>query len=378
MPPVNSVFYRNDVDDDVDLFYELEQTIIKYQNMGKVFIVGDLNSRTGERPDYITNDSLDSNLTDLLRGIDYVSDDHYTQRNNMDKGINTFGHRLLSLCKSSGLRIVNGRHLNDQNGNFTFCGTNGLSLIDYLVTKSENFTDIYDFCSGNFTEFSDHSPLHFSLKFRYIDSSFSIDTGNIGRKKSISVVWNTENTRTAVNNLEMNVDRLLESTNVTILSQSDMNDCVKNFCNIINECVLPCCDVKTAVSNRSNLHKKESASKPWFNDQCKKKFKEYKEALQNFNRCKSRENHGILIEKKSKYKKFEFRMKRQYKRYEGNMMSYLKRHNPKEFYKIFSKRNSSSKAHTDISMDQFVEHFRNLSNMQDDLEGVEPGFANSV
>jgi len=40
---------------------------------------------------------------------------------------------------------------------------NGASVIDFLVTGEHNFPCIHDFTVGDFTELSDHAPLHFSL-----------------------------------------------------------------------------------------------------------------------------------------------------------------------------------------------------------------------
>ena len=60
-----------------------------------------------------------------------------------------------------------------------------------------------------------------------------------------------------------------------------------------------------------------------------------------YNLEKSVENHRILMEKKRSYKVLAIRLKRQYKRQDGNMIEYIRKRNPKEFYKLFSKRNNT-------------------------------------
>ena len=40
----------------VDIFRKLETDIGVYENLGKIFIIGDLNSRTAHKVDYISND----------------------------------------------------------------------------------------------------------------------------------------------------------------------------------------------------------------------------------------------------------------------------------------------------------------------------------
>lgn len=61
------------------------------------------------------------------------------EQKNQDKRINNYGGKLLELCKSSGLRIVNGRHHGDVPGYYTFFCSRGNSVIDYLLTKSSLF-----------------------------------------------------------------------------------------------------------------------------------------------------------------------------------------------------------------------------------------------
>ena len=104
---------------------------------------------------------------------------------------------------------------------------------------------------------------------------------------------------------------------------------------------------------------KVNADKPWFNNACKMRYSEYKSAVHTFNICKSPENHRDLLSKRSAYKKMSCRLKRQYEKQEGDMREYLRKHNPKQFFKFFSKRKSKS-VNSHISSSQFFEHFKNL------------------
>ena len=70
------------------------------------------------------------------------------------------------------------------------------------------------------------------------------------------------------------------------------------------------------------------------------------------------------MRKKRDYKKTELRHKRQYERHEGDMLDYLRRHNPKQFHKYFAKRRT--KTSNDISLNQFVDHFRDLGSIDYD------------
>ncbi|VDI41426.1 Hypothetical predicted protein [Mytilus galloprovincialis] len=72
----------------------------------------------------------------------YVADEALSCRNNPDAGTNDYGTKLLNLCKSSGLRIINGRHPDGLSNDFTYSGPRGMSVIDYLLAKPINIEKV--------------------------------------------------------------------------------------------------------------------------------------------------------------------------------------------------------------------------------------------
>ena len=78
-------------------------------------------------------------------------------RRNADREVNAHGLKMLTLCKSTGLRIVNGRTDGDREGAFTFVSSTGgassvdnvlacpsaLPLITRLHVVPAAFTDLY-------------------------------------------------------------------------------------------------------------------------------------------------------------------------------------------------------------------------------------------
>ena len=125
---------------------------------------GDLNIRTKTLPGFIVNDELFALVLDT--GLEYKADNLLTERGNADEGHNVYGLILLSLCKSTGVRIVNGRQGEGHYNDFTFKGAPGLSTIDYLSTTSDMFNSINKYSVCNCPRFSDHhrkKPPHFSF-----------------------------------------------------------------------------------------------------------------------------------------------------------------------------------------------------------------------
>ena len=87
-------------------FALLENEVSMFANQGKVLLIGDFNSRTGQSPDYVLNDSTDlNNFSDnYILPINY-SVDQILKRNNQDQICNAQGKNLLHLCIASKLRI---------------------------------------------------------------------------------------------------------------------------------------------------------------------------------------------------------------------------------------------------------------------------------
>ena len=88
----------------------------------------------------------------------------FTPRASCDKTCNTFGLKLLYLCKSTYFHIVNGRLDREfGDGVFTFACRQGASVINYVLARECDFANINMFSVHDFSEFSDHCPISFSL-----------------------------------------------------------------------------------------------------------------------------------------------------------------------------------------------------------------------
>ena len=162
IPPSNSLYYYYN---DVGLFDLLEANIQKYSNLGSVGIVGDLNARCGLKSDVLEmNDCLDEFISPSF--IDICNDVYdVPQRCSMDKTVNVSGNRLLDICLSSDLRIVNGRLGDDAGtGSFTFMSSKGKSLIDYVIMSSNVFHLIEDFIVHDLYSFSGNVPIQVNFK----------------------------------------------------------------------------------------------------------------------------------------------------------------------------------------------------------------------
>lgn len=171
IPPSDSKFH--DIYD-CDLFTTLNDSITKYTELGNILITGDFNARTGALLDYIDSDGLFSEINNHISDVmSYIPDTEPGPRSTMDRKINTFGRKLINICKSSHLRIVNGRHKSDPTGSYTYCGPNGRSVVDLVLTNSLSL--ILHFKVNDLTEFSDHSPVDFSIQCTFSDNCLAVN-----------------------------------------------------------------------------------------------------------------------------------------------------------------------------------------------------------
>lgn len=333
-------------------------------DFGYVFLFGDFNSRTKNKPDYIENDAVH----DSVSVLSYSNDDQLTERINPDVGHNEYGTRLLSLCKATGVRIVNGRHKGGYSNDFTFNGARGLSTIDYLLTTSDMFDTISKYIVGNFTMFSDHTPLHIELHC-FLDA-YNIVNNDFLRSRDV-FKWDSCY-------LELCKESLFACENISntvnfecITSQDELDERLQILVNLLDSSFgqhfkLQSKNPKQTNKVRSTQRRTVYLSvddKPWFDGKLKSLYKDYVVALRKFNSYKCNSNHADLLSKKRIYKKHEAKAKRIYKNTEGDQLSLLKQNNPKQFFAKFKKR---SKTNSNISLENFYEHFKSIASTQDD------------
>ena len=141
----------------------LEKAVAEYSSLGKVLLIGDMNARIGNRQDFVQGDHCDYIPVPEAYDIDYCE-----KRQSLDTVVNPAGEILLQLCKSSGLRILNGRYADDQPGKFTCHKCNGTSVVDYFIAHHSLISYISSFKVTELQElYSDHAPLTASLACRY-------------------------------------------------------------------------------------------------------------------------------------------------------------------------------------------------------------------
>ena len=146
----------------INVLEKMETKEADYQN---TLIMGDLNGRTKMGDDFV-RDSLDKYSP--INISTYVKD-NVLKRNNMDHhAIDQQGRIILDLCKSSGLKVLNGRISGDSQGHFTHYPLNkpneSPSTIDYALCGTSMMREVFSFSVLPFTELSDHCCISVTIK----------------------------------------------------------------------------------------------------------------------------------------------------------------------------------------------------------------------
>ena len=173
----------------LDIFGDLE---LKLANVGpdiEKICLGDFNSRTGLKLDYIqAEDNTDIPVPREIYQADTVRS---LPRHNMDTSTNKYGDNLLDLCKAVPLRICNGRKLGDIMGCNTSYSYNGQSCVDYCLVSPGLYDNVKTFCVGDFVPtLSDHCPITVTVNVSVNSTVADLDYDFIHRPMKIA--WSTD------------------------------------------------------------------------------------------------------------------------------------------------------------------------------------------
>ena len=122
---------------------------------GRGYYHGDMNGRIAQENDF-PNPNDENDMDDYLPiPDDFEMDSSIVNRSTLDKTeISGHGRDLLSFCKATGFRMVNGRVGDDHSiGNFTCHTPAGSSLVDYCSMREKNFHLINNFFAGEINTF---------------------------------------------------------------------------------------------------------------------------------------------------------------------------------------------------------------------------------
>ena len=212
IPHENSKYFTNDIFDSIifDVASLKSKTDIPF------LLLGDFNSRTGTLDDFMEVDpelveyfdlEHDSNAKELFNYYNLP-----LKRANEDKIVNKNGTNLIELCKTTDLKIVNGRMGHDKNKGQITCRTGmGNSSIDYAVISKDMIPMINDFLVDDYDR--SLSDSHSGLRLNIVTSSdkfSSLSESEINEQQteindlSFSITWDRDKKGEFASNFDEN------------------------------------------------------------------------------------------------------------------------------------------------------------------------------
>lgn len=336
---------------DIDMYDQLETGIIKYNNLGRVFVTGDFNSRTSDSIDYLIFDKyLDHNL-------EFMNSADIPLRTSKDRISDYNGLKLLNLCQCTGLVIANGRLHGDQNiGKFTFCSHMGQSIVDYLLLNFSDFEIISYFDILEFNEFSDHAPITFQFNLKHQETQTFDTTQNeifINRK----IVWDDSKTDLFHTQLMNNNEAF--SRLISDVRTEPIDHVVQDFTRLLHDNAFDVFGKTCSSKSRPTHH--VNANNEWFDNNCQNAKQEFKTARNNFNRMKTDETRINFTRARTKYNRVKRKAKAKFKIKEGQRINNLAKKQPRKFWKnIKSTFKKSSENSTSLTVEDLHDHFKSV------------------
>ena len=143
---------------------------------------------------------------------------------------------MIDLCKSTSLRIANGRLHDDKGvGNYTYCNKQGASVIDYLLLRASDFYCIDKFKIESFNEWSDHAPLSYMI---LVSDNNQRPVNKVN--SYVSIKWQDNQKYCFRRNVIGNLPEFNHITEgIDVNSKKSVNSCVNSFTDLLNSAAEP-------------------------------------------------------------------------------------------------------------------------------------------
>ena len=357
VPPVSSPYYEDD-------FLKLENEILNISNLGDILIVGDLNARISDTPDFIYNENeSQSSIQNILP--DNYSVDVNLHRHATDKVLNTQGQGLIDLCIASQLRILNGRFVGDMFGNFTCHKSYGASTVDYALTSVDLINSINFFKVNDPTYLSDHSQISV-----HITCMFKTTPDNQSNKNKLKPVqhkykWQSISKDKLIQVLEdrNTINEIVSFENTNFANNSEGIDSATDLVtNIFEKLAEKSCKV---IRLKSTKHKKK---KPWSDQE----LKDLKKTVAELG--KQMRQHPYDLQIRSSFFKYSKDLKKMVKRkkylFKKDIFDKLlkwQEKDPKKYWELINSlknNNRSNKNNSELTLDfdTLSQHFQTQGN----------------
>ena len=233
-------------------------------------------------------------------------------RVNSDKILNNAGRRLIELCRSLNLIIMNGRYGKDINIGKKTC--KNASTVDYIII-SHNFSEyVSDFEVLDFDpSLSDiHCAVYAAFKPDTLNSSdknINEPVIRLNPKTSDFFKWKSEGadsfknqlSRLDITHIELNLNAA-ESEEERV-STEHINHIVDNVCEVLKQAASDSGMSKQVKPNNGKPRKRTLPHKPWYNSDCESARRTMHSSKNKYRKLKNVDNLNLTKDTCKQYKK---------------------------------------------------------------------------
>jgi len=391
LPPNRSTYYTQDGGvDEWEHWEVLEKDVKEYMSKGAVVVMGDFNARTGELHEGRNGWDMCQQLHVRDTGFeDGFSLNRLCERVSCDAGLNDFGKRLIKMCYSCDMAIVNGRTAGDSRGEYTFQtirkhGQQPMSsVIDYAVASRDLFKEdgemVKDGVAFNVIGFDecplrdyerhgrfDHKPICMTVPWEYVESGEGGEVGYENDKGEATVVyrWKPEIQGAYADALmtDGEVMRLLQVVKDPLVGVTESEACFMSA--ISRACVIV--DEKLGgVIKKSNGRTNQAVKKhkqPWYTEECAHLRRSMKEDERRYGM-----GSQMVAESRRRYRACTKRCKAEYrKKAVRNRMDQLRKE-PKLFWKWYGGIGADKAK--EFGLKRWTSYFKDLLHIEGDGGG---------
>ncbi len=370
IPPEGTRYAKNHV------FTDIESELLQLTRRKDVSIclLGDFNSHTGHLKDFISLDNvvgdqvnIDLETRDLLDAEEQLASlGVLRERVSQDKHhSNNYGNKLIELCKSHALYILNGRVGKDQYTGALTCKNS--TVVDYVIGSASLISMVHEFEVLTFDHmYSDvHCGLSLTLKIyrRKLhgphnqellnDTVLNETVTQVGK-----FIWHKEKMVDFVNAMSLEkVDEILQ------MFESDgtsVDAVVENI-----EALFMGSATTTLKKVGTKRKRPGTPHCAWFDRDCKENRILYCRAKDAYRRSKSAANFDDLQRISKQYKKTIAQAKSRDRKAFLAKLRETKSTDPKTYWRLLRGSKGTDKASA-VSMESFFNHFKGLNLEQND------------
>jgi hypothetical protein len=356
--------YRNN-----DVFAELTSSLI-HLNIDNVVICGDLNARTGNLCDILTENKFEENTENIFLP-------NIPSRYSKDKEVNFFGKELIDFCYMTQTVIVNGRTGTDSG--IGKCTCKDASVVDYVLISGNCFDWVSKFEILDFEKmFSDaHCALTFSVKCKnwgtcekFSEQEINLEPANPSSETLFSKQrWKQDSTTSFSHNLcDDKIIEVRDALNELLKHPSSAGLChidsaVSKINNILTDSAQKSMIIRSVKVNKkraSRIRKNKTKSKPWYSSACKEKSISYHFEK---NKAKRTKADADLKSKDKKFKEYKKCVKYCFKKYQTDRcykIRNLKTNDTKAYWKVLSSEDTKFEP-PKPSCDTFLQFFKSMN-----------------